>query len=132
MTLISQNGNCPSVQRIPEKRRHQGIVLSVWILTGCLLQGGCLPPKTVIALPDTSFPARFSETGTAGEPSSEQQNKIERLLRQLEEAERRILEAQRKTEEAREKAEKAAQAIAEAAERIENAGRKIDNLGQKN
>jgi hypothetical protein len=101
-------------------------------LTGFLILGGCLPPKTIIVLPEATRAERPPEGAPVEKSSSEEGIKIERLIRQLEETEQRLLETQRTTEEALKKVEKASQKTEEAAERIQKAQDKIEVIGQKN
>jgi hypothetical protein len=110
---------------------------------GCLALSGCLPPKTVIELPEipaviqpgetvSEAPKAAEEEGRkdSGKPS-EEKARIEQLTRQLEETEQRLLETQRRTEEALKKVEKASHKTEEAAGRIEKAQEKIEAVGQK-
>lgn len=112
-------------------------------LFGFLALNGCLPPKTVIGLPENDKIDQSGETvseaakpskGEAGiEPrkTSEEEARLEQLIKQLEETEQRLLETQRKTEEALKKVEKASNKTAEAAGRIQKAQEKMEAVGQK-
>ncbi|MBA4395525.1 MAG: hypothetical protein C0407_18390 [Desulfobacca sp.] len=106
-------------------------IIPVLSLTVCLTLGGCLPPKTIIALPEAPRGERYPEIAPVEKYPSEEEMKIERLIRQLEETEQRLLETHRKAEEALKKVEKASRKTEEAAERIEKAQEKIEVIGQK-
>jgi hypothetical protein len=105
--------------------------ISVLSLTVCLLLGGCLPPKTIIALPETPQSGRPPSTAPLEKSLSEEQRKIEQLIQQLEKTEQRLLETHRQTEETLQKVEKAALKTEEAAGRIQKAQEKIEVIGQK-
>jgi len=96
-----------------------------------LVLGGCLPPKTIIALPE----APMTDLSVTIEPEkqapSEEQLMLERLIRQLEETEQRLLETQRKAEEALKKVEKASEKTDEAVNRIQKAQEKIEAIDRK-
>jgi hypothetical protein len=112
-------------------RRSLRKIILLLILTGCLLCGGCLPPKTIVAPLEPPQQPGPPETASQEKLSLEDQKRMEQLIQQLEETEQRLLETQRKTEEALKKIEKASQTTEESAERIEKAQEKIENIGQK-
>lgn len=100
-------------------------------LAGCLILGGCLPPKTIIALPETPTAERPRVIEPEKKSPSEEEMKIENLIRQLEETEQRLLKTHQKAEEALRKVEEASQKTEKAAERIQKAQEKIEVIGQK-
>lgn len=100
-------------------------------LTGCLILGGCLPPKTIIALPEAPRVKRSPEIAPVEKSPSDDKIKIEGLIRKLEETEQRLLKTYQMTEEAFRKVEKASQKTEEAAERTQKAQEKIEVIGQK-
>jgi hypothetical protein len=105
--------------------------IPILALTGCLILGGCLPPKTIIALPEAPIAERPPVIEPEEKLPSEEEGKIQELIRQLEETEQRLLETQRKTEEALKKVEKASQKTEESAERLQKAQEKIEVIGPK-
>ncbi len=100
-------------------------------LAGCLILGGCRPPKTIIALPEAPRAERPRVIVPEKKSPSEEEMKIENLIRQLEETEQRLLKTHQKTEEALRKVEEASQKTEKAAERIQKAQEKIEVIGQK-
>jgi hypothetical protein len=119
--------------------------IKIWLALGLLtipaLQG-CLPPKTVIGLPekelsDQPAPAVREDLKPAvievqGDPQKkEEEARLEQLIKQLEETEQRLLETQRKAEEALKKVERASNKTAEAAGRLQKAQEKMEAVGQK-
>jgi hypothetical protein len=105
--------------------------IPILTLTGCLILGGCLPPKTIIALPEAPRAERPPEIEPVEKSPSEEEGKILELIRQLEKTELRLLETQRKTEEALKKVEKASQKTEESADRLQKAQEKIEVIGPK-
>jgi hypothetical protein len=94
-------------------------------LIGALAGGGCLPPKTVIAPPGRPSPV-IAPAGLPEKPTpSEEEVRLERLIRRLEETEKRLLQTQQKTDEALKRVEKASKKTDEAVERINRAEEKI-------
>jgi esterase/lipase len=106
-------------------------IISALSLTGFLILGGCLPQKTIIALPEPPKIYESQEIVPTNKFPSEEEIKIERLIRLLEETEQRLLETQRKTEKTLKRVEKSSQQTEEAAERIQKAQEKIEVIGQK-
>jgi predicted DNA-binding protein YlxM (UPF0122 family) len=101
------------------------LVLGVW-------GWGCMPPKQVVSLPDEVPIKEVAEpTEVTPRATSEEILRLERLLKQLEEAERRLLETQNKTEEALHRIEEASEKNREAAERIRKAQEKIEAVDRK-
>lgn len=101
------------------------------ILTGCLVLGGCFPPKTIISFPESPMVVKPKGAVTEKKSPSEEEARLEKLIHQLEETEQRLLETQRKTEEALKKVENASKKTDDAASRIQKAQEKIDAIGQK-
>jgi Skp family chaperone for outer membrane proteins len=97
---------------------------------------GCLPPKQVIsgyedpAKRIQTEPVRKSGDRTAEAKKAEDQ-KMEALIRKLEEAEQRLREMERKNQETLRRLEDASQKTERSMERIEKAGEKIEALGRK-
>ncbi len=106
-------------------------IIATFSLSGCLALGGCLPPKTIIALPEAPTAERPREVVPGKKSASEEQMKLEKIILQLEETEQRLLETQRRTEEAFKKVEKASEKTEESAQRIQRAQEKIESIGQK-
>jgi hypothetical protein len=106
-------------------------IIPILTLTGCLILGGCLPPKTIIALPEAPRAERPPVIEPEKDSPSEEEIKIERLIRQLEETEQRLLKTHQKTEEALRKVEEASHKTEGAAERLQKAQEKIEVIGQK-
>lgn len=114
------------------KRKFPLILLSAALcLTACLVLGGCLPPKTIIAVPEALPTDKPKEVSPQSKSPSEEEVRLEKLIRQLEETEQRLLETQRKTEEALKKVESASEKTDEAVDRIQKAREKIEAIGQK-
>ena len=106
-------------------------VVPVLGLAGFLVLEGCLPPKTIISLPEAPAVEQPKEIVPGKKTPSEEEVRIEKLIRQLEETEKRLIETQRKTDEALKKVEKASHKTEEAAGRIQKAQEKIEAVGQK-
>lgn len=129
MRRMSNEGN--KVVMEPFKRDPYRKSLLPLILIGCLVLSGCLPPKTVISLPEPPMAVKPKEVVPEKKSPSEEELRLEKLIRKLEETEQRLLETQRKTEESLRKVENASKKTDEAAGRIEKAQEKIDAIGQK-
>ena len=106
-------------------------IISILSLIGWLVLGGCLPPKTIIAFPEAPMDHKTKVIVPDKPSPSEEQIKLEKLLRQLEETEQRLLETQRKTEEALKKVENASEKTGAAADRIQKAQEKIEAVERK-
>ena len=113
------------------KRKAYKKIIPALSLAGFLVLEGCLPPKTIIALPEVPVADQPKESVSEIKSPSEEEMRIEKLIRQLEETERRLLETQRKTDEALKRVEKASNKTEEAAGRIQKAQEKIEAVGQK-
>ncbi len=96
-----------------------------------LVLGGCLPTKMVIALPEAPMTDPSGKIEPERQAPSEEQLRLEKLNRQLEETEQRLLETQRKAEEALKKVEKASEKTDEAVNRILKAQEKIEAIDRK-
>jgi hypothetical protein len=100
-------------------------------LAGFLVLEGCLPPKTIILLPEPPAVEQPKAVFSEKKSPSEEEIRIEKLIRQLEETEKRFLETQRKTDEALKRVEKASHKTEEAAGRIQKAQEKIEAVDLK-
>jgi hypothetical protein len=129
MRRMSNEGN--EVVMGPFKRSSYRKGLMPLVLIGCLVLGGCLPPKTVISLPEPPMTVKPKEAVPEKKPPSEEEVRLEKLIHQLEETEQRLLETQRRTEEALKKVENASQKTDDAAGRLQKAQEKIEAIGQK-
>ena len=114
-----------------KKKKAYKIMFPALGLAGLLFLAGCLPPKAIIALPEAPVVSPPQATVSEKGSPSEDEIRLEKLIRQLEETEKRLLETQRKTEEAMKKVEKASRKSEEAAGRIQKAQEKIEAVGQK-
>jgi hypothetical protein len=96
-----------------------------------VLFSGCLPSKQVIS--GYEDPAKRSPTGEVRQPfdQTEENKKMEALIRQLEKAEQRLLEIERKNRETLRRLEEASKKTERSMERIERAGEKIEAVGKK-
>ncbi len=94
-------------------------------LTGSLALWGCLPPKTIITLPQVPITNQPQLIVPGKQFVSEEQIQLERLIRRLEETEQRLFETQQRAEEALRKVERASEKTDAAAERIQRAQEKI-------
>lgn len=129
MRRMSNEGN-EVVMELFKRDPHRKSLLPL-ILIGCLVMGGCLPPKTVISLPEPPMAVKPREAVPENKSPSEEEVRLEKLIHQLEETEKRLLETQRKTEEALKKVEKASQKTDDAASRIQKAQEKVEAIGHK-
>jgi hypothetical protein len=112
-------------------RLYRRNFIPILLMAGALILGGCLPPKKIIAPLEPPVIQKPQEAAPEKPSLSEEQLKLQQLIKRLEEAEKRLLEAQRKTEEAFKKAEEASLKTAESASRLEKAQEKLDAIGQK-
>lgn len=129
MRKMSDEGN-ESVMELFKRDPYRKKLVPL-ILMGFLVLGGCLPPKTVISLPEPPVAVKPQEVVPEKKSPSEEELRLEKLIRQLEETEQRLIETQRKTDEALRKVENASRKTEESAGRLEKAQEKIDAIGQK-
>jgi hypothetical protein len=111
-----------------DKRIIAGIIAGFGIL---VMLSGCLPSKKVIS--GYEDPAKRIQTEEVRKPvdRTEENKKMEALIRKLEEAEQRLLEAERKNRETLRRLEDASIKTERSMERIERAGEKIEAVGKK-
>jgi hypothetical protein len=129
MRSMSHKGN--ELVMEPFKRNPYRKSLLPLILIGSLVLGGCLPPKTVIYLPEPTMAVKPKVVAPEKKSPSEEEARLEKLIHQLEETEKRLLETQRNTEESLKKLEEASRKTDNAAGRIQKAQEKIEAIGHK-
>jgi hypothetical protein len=111
-----------------DKRIIGGITAGFGIL---VTLGGCLPSKQVISgYDDPNRRIKSEEVRKPGD-RTEENKKMEALIRKLEEAEQRLLEAERKNRETLRRLEDASIKTERSMERIERVGEKIEAVGKK-
>jgi hypothetical protein len=96
-----------------------------------VMLSGCLPSKQVIS--GYEDPTKRIQTEEARKPGerTEENKKMEALIRKLEEAEQRLLEMERKNRETLRRLEEASKKTERSMERIERAGEKIEAVVKK-
>lgn len=110
------------------KRIIAGFTAGLGIL---VMLSGCLPAKQVVSgYNDPNKRINPEEIRKPGD-RTEENKKIEALIRKLEEAEQRLLEMERKNQETFQRLEEASKRTERSMKRIEKAGEKIEAVGRK-